>query len=739
MRKAITQRRTNCRARCFRETGLRNDLNSGSASCMISTGGSFFSGWRMVRFLTTILPKSAERRKPPFEPTHVEKAQLQNSLTVTPGSPQSGGSVTATWNDKNQGDAAVNAAFTDSVLVQQVNGSTLTYIASGTVNGNSSLAAGATSGTQSFPFTLPNGTAGTGDIRVTVTTDSGQTIKEYDSSGNPAYGNNTASIDVTSTLAPSPDLVVQNIVVNGGSTSPVLPNQTIPVTWNDYNQGTVAANGTWIDQVFLASNAGGTQNLQLLQTVNVSDNLAASTALPQSTTITIPATDVGNEYVVVETGLSESFFELNTSNNTSVSSAITIPPSVTVSLTAPGNSTFNKGTVNPASSATVTRNDTNVGSLGVTITSSDPSAVLLAANPGDTPAATINVVIPNGAYSAVFYVDAVQDNIVDGTQTSSLKPSASGYLSIPATATELETNTPALSLTLGSTTFADTAGTTATLTRNTNSSNPNDTALTVAIASSDPSVATAPATVTLPAGQSSVSFPITGVATNLLVDTRSVIFTTNTPVDPVTGENFAAGAATATVTDTNTPVLELATDAPYVEENAANPATYATLSLTDGHGNPFPLGSAITVALSSNDPADLTVPTSVSVPAGTTSVRIPLTVINNPNNNNPVVTLTAYALDAITSYPISTGHASTTLSVLNTNGPSLSITAPTTFIGVAAGQATATVSLGNSNTGEATVLSSVIIPAGATSAPFTISVPSGATAGPVTITASATG
>lgn len=75
MRKAITQRRTNCRARCFRETGLRNDLNSGSASCMISTGGSFFSGWRMVRFLTTILPKSAERRKPPpCEPTHVEKS-----------------------------------------------------------------------------------------------------------------------------------------------------------------------------------------------------------------------------------------------------------------------------------------------------------------------------------------------------------------------------------------------------------------------------------------------------------------------------------------------------------------------------------------------------------------------------------------------------------------------------------------------------------------------------------------
>ena len=124
-----------------------------------------------------------------------------NSLTVTPSSPQSGGSVTVTWMDENQGDGAVNGAFTDSVLVQQVNGASLTTITSGTVSGPSPLAAGATSGTQSFNFTLPAGAAGTGDIRITVTTDSAQTIEEYDSSGNPAYGNNTASTDVISTLA----------------------------------------------------------------------------------------------------------------------------------------------------------------------------------------------------------------------------------------------------------------------------------------------------------------------------------------------------------------------------------------------------------------------------------------------------------------------------------------------------------------------------------------------------------
>ncbi len=46
---------------------------------MISTGGSFLSVWRMVNCLTTILPKSAERREPPAH-TRRKKAQLQNLL-----------------------------------------------------------------------------------------------------------------------------------------------------------------------------------------------------------------------------------------------------------------------------------------------------------------------------------------------------------------------------------------------------------------------------------------------------------------------------------------------------------------------------------------------------------------------------------------------------------------------------------------------------------------------------------
>ncbi len=594
-----------------------------------------------------------------------------------------------------------------------------------------------------------------GNFLVTVTTDYGRSIEEYDANGNLAYGNNTNTVNFTSTLAPSPNLEVEQLVVNNGSSSQVLPGASIPVSWTDINTGGSTASGTWVDQVFLAGDAGGATDLQLLQTVSGSGSLTAPTGtLAQSTTITVPTTDAGNKWVVVTTGLESSFFELDTANNTAVSAApITIPPSLQVSLAAPGSSTFYKNAVNPATSATVTRNDTDVGSLAVTVTSSNPAAVLLAASPNGTPAASIQVTIPDGSFSAVFYVDAVQDGVVDGTQTSTITaagPSNSNYVSLSAVATELESNTPALTLTLGASTFPDTGGTTATLSRNTNPSNPNDTALTVDITSSDPTVATAPAQVTIPANQNSVTFPIGGVSTNLLVDTRDVLFATNAPTDPVTGLQFAAVGATATVTDPNIPVLELATDAPAVEENASNPATFATLSLTNGSGTLVSANAPITVNLFSNDASDLVLPSSVTVPQGTSSVSIPLTAIDNPNNANPVVTVTAYATDAITHALIVTGHATATITVLSTNGPSLAVTTTASFV-AGSGSATGTVSRANANTtqaltvnltssnvNEATVSAQVVIQAGQTSAPFTITGANGG-AGPVTIEASSTG
>ena len=170
-------------------------VNANNAIAEYNTAGTAQSNNNASTNFTSILANYADLTVKP------------GSLSVAPSSPQSGNQVTVTWNDQNIGDGAVNAAFYDYVLVQTVNAdNSLTYISSGSPSGNSTLAAGATSAQQSFTFALPNGTTGTGNFRVTVTTDNGQSVKEYDSNGISAYGNNTTTTNFTSTLASYADL-----------------------------------------------------------------------------------------------------------------------------------------------------------------------------------------------------------------------------------------------------------------------------------------------------------------------------------------------------------------------------------------------------------------------------------------------------------------------------------------------------------------------------------------------------
>ena len=239
------------------------------------------------------------------------------SLTVTPVSPQSGGSAVVTWLDKNQGDGAVNASFNDYVLVQKVVGSTYTTIASGYVDGNATLAAGATSGTQSFPFTLPDGASGVGNLVVTVTTDYGQTVKEYDGSGNSAYANNTSSTTATSTLANYADLIVSTGSLIVTPASPQSGN-TETVTWSDKNQGDGAVNAAFNDYVLVQKVVGSTYTTIASGYVGGNAALAAgATSGTQSFSFVLPdgASGVGNLVVTVTTDSGQTAKEFDSSGN----------------------------------------------------------------------------------------------------------------------------------------------------------------------------------------------------------------------------------------------------------------------------------------------------------------------------------------------------------------------------------------------------------------------------------------
>ena len=135
--------------------------------------------------------------------------------------------------------------------------------------------------------------------------------------------------------------------------------------------------------------------------------------------------------------------------------------------------------------------------LVVTLDSSDTSEATVSAT----------VTIPANQVSKTFAVTAVDDVLLDGTQTATITASASGYVGDNHTidVTDYET----LSVTISPAAISENGGTaTGTVTR----SNTDDSAaLIVTLASNDTSEATVPTTITVPAGQASATFAVTAV------------------------------------------------------------------------------------------------------------------------------------------------------------------------------------------------------------------------------------
>ena len=209
--------------------------------------------------------------------------------------------------------------------------------------------------------------------------------------------------------------------------------------------------------------------------------------------------------------------------------------------------------------------------------------------------------------------------------------------------------------------------------------------------------ATIPASVTVPAGQTSASFSI---------GTSSVTATTNVRISAAyNGSTFAADM-------TLFPLLS------YVMFNGNTPGgTPATGTV--GLGGPAPSGGVV-VALSSGNTSLVTVPASVTVPAGQTTVNF--TANTQPVTQTTGVMVTASSGGTTVSTTlflvVSTAVSSVTLNPSTVTG-GVSSTATVTLQS-AAPNGNAVVSLASSNTVLATVPFSVVVPAGQTSTTFTV-------------------
>jgi uncharacterized protein DUF4082/Big-like domain-containing protein len=226
---------------------------------------------------------------------------------------------------------------------------------------------------------------------------------------------------------------------------------------------------------------------------------------------------------------------------------------------------------------------------------------------------------------------------------------------------------------------------------------------TVTLSSSNTAVAQVSAgSVTVPAGQTTTTFSVTTVAV-----------TTSTPVT-ISGTYPTGTTRSATLTVT-APVTVTASSV------SLNPSSVTGGSSSTGTvtlSGAAPTGGAVVTLTSSNTSA-ATVPTSVTVAAGSTSATF---------------TVTTSTVSAISTASISATYGATVSATLTVN-PAASVSgvslSPTSVVGGANSTGTVTLSaaaptggvsvaLSSSNTAAATVPASVTVPAGSTTATFTV-------------------
>lgn len=225
----------------------------------------------------------------------------------------------------------------------------------------------------------------------------------------------------------------------------------------------------------------------------------------------------------------------------------------------------------------------------------------------------------------------------------------------------------------------------------------------VTLFSSNPSIANVPASVTIPAG--AMSAPVT-VTTSAVNANDSAIITASWD-----------GATQQAIINVAPAVLTSFTLSPTSVTGGGSSRATVTLN------GPAPASGAF-VSLVSNNTAIATVPSSLTVPAGATGASF--TVTTKAVTTQAVVSISATCNGvtkgaALTVTPSSTSSA--TLSSLTLNPTSVAggkTSQATVRLSAAAPSGGAVVALNSSNTAAATVPASVTVPAGASSATFTV-------------------
>ncbi|MGN6386234.1 MAG: CARDB domain-containing protein, partial [Verrucomicrobiota bacterium] len=566
---------------------------------------------------------------------------LISGINFAPGAWQSGSAITVGWTNSNVGVGPTSGSWYDQITIS--NKTTGKILVQDYVFYDNSRLGDIPSGsvkTAQYNYVLPEGPDGAGQIEVSIITDFYNNLIESNGS-NTAESNNSFVQVKSSVIRSYPDLQVQQLAASPGT---IQSGTQVTLTWNDANSGQAGASGLIQDRIVVRNNTSGET---LVNTVLGYDSTAVGNApigagetLPRSYKFTLPdgSRGAGDLAIEVTTDIGNVVYEYNASNTgennnkaiLALNSTLATYPDLTVtSISAPASATAGQ-------TVQVTWAVQNRGAKAATgpwvdqIFLSTDTAI-----GGDqyVGAVTFNDAIP--ANSSVQRTNTITlPSFGTGNRWVVIRTDAANAiyesdegnnLSIDDQAINLPSN---LIFTLSRPSVPESYGANAvrgTITRNSGTEND----LTISLTSSDLSEATVPATVTIPAGQTSVSFPIAAVDDSIVDGTQNVVITAN-------AAGMSSVTANLAVTDDDSAVLTISVNPAVVRENGGPNAALGAITRNTANTE------ALTVSLASSDPAKLTVPTSVIIPAGQNGATFPIGAVDNAFPNRPArITISA--------------------------------------------------------------------------------------------------
>ena len=509
-----------------------------------------------------------------------------------------------------------------------------------------------------------------------------------------------------------PDLAVEEIALP----ATLNPGAAAEFSYVVTNRGDGAASAPWTEQLWLTNETGCVR----LQTWRATDGISTNAAAARAFTVTIPDTiDLsGSVRALVRIDTDREVIQKNECSHEALSDEATLNGRLTISL---GESVREGGSI----WGQVKRSGGRDAALAVSLAASGAAAAQVTNLPQTV---TINA----GSGTAGFYVRVADNAEVDGDRAVTLVATADGFNAVEKTLTIVDDEIPQLTIeVVGVTTNSFSEGTTLTV-RVRRPAAVSGKALTVYLGGVSTSQFSYPSSVTLAAGEEYAEFAFASVndASSELAAALSL---------RASASGYASAQYDFTLEDDDIPGVSLTLSPEAVSEGAGLNAVYAVLERTDNDAEK--LKKAIMVYLTASEENALIMPSSVTIPANTRSVRFAIGVVDNAEmeaGGSRTVTIdAAIRIDSCgcSWRPQDAGGAlSATLVITDNDGPALFVTAePTTMreglaeagvLTIRANSASVaedvTVTLSHDGLSEIALPETVTIPAGANSATATV-------------------